>query len=231
MRAVAFAGLLAISVRAQESCPTPNYTTDIVPVCQSNLRIKLPSYADPTSYYSCTTGKAVLTKCLAPTGYFSYVLQECSTCANYIPAVECGQIKLDLECQPISGSGTTTAAPPGGSTTAAPTTVTTAAPTGDSTTAAPTTVTTAAPTGNSTTAAPTTVASTTVTAAPTTVTTGASDTTLDPAASTTEDGNEPAGSTISIPNPPSPNDPNVPAPPTPAPTVGTIVPGPPTMDL
>ncbi|XP_002058428.3 peritrophin-55 [Drosophila virilis] len=207
MRAVLIAvtGLLAISVRAQESCVTPEYTTDIVPVCQANLRIKLPSYADPTSYYSCTTGKPILTQCKAPTGYFSYVLQECTSCANYLPAVACEEIKLNLKCEPISESGVTTAAPPGNST-AAPTTVTTAAPPGDSTSAAPTTVTTKDPT----------------TAAPTTVTTGAS---------TTVDGNEPSGTTISIPNPPSPNDPNVPAPPTPAPTAGTIVPGPPTVGV
>lgn len=198
-------GLLAIGIQAQDNCPTPVYTENIVPVCQANTRIKLPNYADPTSYYSCSTGEPVPVKCEPPKGYFSYVLQECSTCANYIPAVECSQNKLGLKCEKIDSGATTT---PSGST------------------AAPTTKTTNAADTTPKTTKPATTKATTVNPGPT-VPAPPDDTTAAPGQITTPNGDLPTGTTIFVPQPPSPNDPNIPAPPTPEPTVGTLAPEPP----
>ncbi|TDG44645.1 hypothetical protein AWZ03_008966 [Drosophila navojoa] len=209
---IAVVGLLAIGIQAQDNCPTPVYTENIVPVCQANTRIKLPNYADPTTYYSCSTGSStakptpVLLKCEPPRSYFSYVLQECSTCANYIPAVECSQNKLGLKCEKINSGGTT-------------------APSGS--TAAPTSKTTGGTTVKTT--KPGTTKPTTANPGPTAPTLPG-DTTAAPGQTTLPGGDLPTGTTIFVPQPPSPNDPNVPAPPTPEPTVGTLVPEPPYVE-
>ncbi|EDV94618.1 peritrophin-55 [Drosophila grimshawi] len=137
---IAVAGLLAIGVHAQTSCPTPTYTEDIVPKCLTDKRVKLPSYADPYSYYDCSTGTAKLTKC--ETGIFTYVYQQCTTCAQYIPAPDCSALKLGLTCTPIADGPTTATTPEvtvitDTSTAVTKTTKSTATPTGSTTPSPP----------------------------------------------------------------------------------------------
>lgn len=214
--------LLAINAQAQD-CPSPSYSQDVDPVCLENLRIKLPCYSNPSAYYDCKTGKPVLTTCQSPTYMFSYVLQECSTCANYIPAVECEALKINVTCVDIADvttSATTLTTAAGGSTASDQTTESTTTVTGSSTTGGSTTEKTT--TVKSTTVKSTTVAGDSTTAASTTAasTTTAGPTPPSDGDSTTSGDYYVTGTTILVPAPPSPNE--GPTPPGPEPTAPTL---------
>ncbi|KAM8706977.1 hypothetical protein ACLKA7_011133 [Drosophila subpalustris] len=115
---------LAIGARAQDNCGAPAYTENIVPKCLANKQIMMPNYADVSTYYTCSqTNTPELAKCATKTPYFTYVMQSCTTCSDYIPAVPCSRLTVGLDCQAIEGGGVTTA--PGSTTpgtTAEPTT-------------------------------------------------------------------------------------------------------------
>ncbi|XP_034488780.1 peritrophin-55 [Drosophila innubila] len=194
---------LAIGAQAQNNCATPyaDHTQNVVPKCLANTHIQLPNYADPTTFYKCQGSSSVLTKCPA-NQYFSYVLQDCTPCAEFIPAVQCSALTVNVECQPMNtpSPGGNTPAP---GTTAGPTTITTKA---TPSTKAPATVTTSAPT-TTTTAMPGPPTDSTTTVSP---------------------GGETSGTTVFVPMPPSPNE--GPTPPGPDPTVPNLPSGPPVIN-
>ncbi|XP_015032494.2 peritrophin-55 [Drosophila willistoni] len=224
MKAVLFvvATLMAVSIHAQ-SCNVPEYENAIdtpIGCIEGYPNLKLPNYENPGSYYTCTDKKANTTGlvvCSEGT-YFSYPLQRCASCKEYIPTVRCHGLTINVTCVPINGTSV--------STTTVSTTVkddsTESGSSSSTTTTTTTTTTTEAPGESSTTT--TTKATTTTTSAPTpptadeTTTTTASDDSVV----------TPSGTTIAVPGPPSPADSDVPSPETPVPTAPVIVDEPPT---
>ncbi|XP_053945909.1 peritrophin-55 [Anastrepha ludens] len=181
------------------------YTTKLIPACDPNdLYIKWPNYANQSTYYVClAVGYAELIPC--PSGdYFTYVMQQCSPCDSYIPAVQCKDLKTENtpNCVAIDNSTTST-------TTSSPTPI---YPSTKNTT-----------TGASTTTTASTTVSTTVVTPPTAKASTASSSSSSSTSTTS------STTTTAFPAPPTPatTAAGVPVPPTPAPTPPTIVEEPP----
>ncbi|XP_017144619.2 peritrophin-55 [Drosophila miranda] len=225
MKTVIFVLAAIVAVNAQNTCSrTPVYTEKIDPVVCPKAGIKLPNYANASTFYQCGSvgTNGTLTSC-ATENYFSYVMQTCGPCDSYLPSTICSALPFNATCVPIESA--TTAAPATTASTA--TTATTATgSTATTTTVAPSvsTASTAAPTSNDTTAAPTTEAPSTTSAVPESPTEASDSTTAGGSAD-----EAPSGTTIFIPQPPSPGESDVPTPVTPVPTAPNIEVTPPTV--
>ncbi|CAD6994242.1 unnamed protein product [Ceratitis capitata] len=96
---------IATAVTAN-SCAVKVYKEKLLPKCDlQDIQIKWPNYEDQTSYYRCIAeNSARLLSC--PSGkVFVYVYQECRSCEDYIPAVECRNLRTQNTpiCLPIDG--------------------------------------------------------------------------------------------------------------------------------
>ncbi|XP_061402151.1 peritrophin-55 [Musca vetustissima] len=192
-------GVLAMSLSAFAAtydCTVPAYDTTLELACQgSELEYLWPNYENVQQYYRCQgAGNPVVLNCPGNT-YFSFVLQSCVSCDQYIPSQYCETLKIDKNstCVPIAAE---TPKPTTSSTTSTTTTTTTTTTKKPAQTTPPVEENTTPTKSTSTSTTTTTTTKKPVTAPPTTL----------------------------IPPPPVPStaDPNVPLPPVAPPTPPTI---------
>ncbi|XP_037810634.1 peritrophin-55-like [Lucilia sericata] len=88
------------------------YNSTLITPCLGNDVIVLwPNYSDFGTYYKCVEfGKPQLMKCPANT-YFTYYFQQCTDCANFIPAPSCEYLAQTTDVKCVQVPTPTTAAP------------------------------------------------------------------------------------------------------------------------